>query len=300
MAAPSSPRPSVIGVPEADADAAADREFGPGPGGPGPDPGPAQEAGIEPSASSAAWPPGPDYLPSVVPHDRLAGCAAAHRRLLDLVERVDDDVLRRPSGLPGWTVAHLLTHLARNAESHSGMVEAATGGDVRDQYPGGQEQRDRDIAAGRDLPAATVRAEVAAAVARLERAWDAVHVDAWRTGFGRVSTYGVTTLADLVFLRWRETEIHLVDLALADLGGPGWADLSPAYVEVEWAWTVRGLPSRLPPEVTVLLAPGDRPSTAVGRGEELVVVDVPTIPALAWLTGRDPGRPDWPELGPWT
>ncbi|WP_261567473.1 maleylpyruvate isomerase family mycothiol-dependent enzyme [Frankia gtarii] len=297
MAAPPSSRPSVLGVPEADADASADREFGAAFG--GPDPGPAQETALEPSASPGAWSAGADYRPSVVPHDRMAGCAAAHRRLLELVERVDDDVLRRPSGLPGWTVAHLLTHLARNAESHSGMVEAATGGDVRDQYPGGQDQRDRDIAAGRDLPAATVRAEVAAAVTRLERAWDAVHVDVWRTGFGRVSTYGVTTLADLVFLRWRETEIHLVDLALTDLGGPGLADLSSAYVEVEWAWTVRGLPSRLPAEVTVLLAPGDRPSTAVGRGKELVVVDAPTIPALAWLIGRDPGRPDWPALGPW-
>ncbi|WP_041939993.1 MULTISPECIES: maleylpyruvate isomerase family mycothiol-dependent enzyme [Frankia] len=299
MAAPSSSRPAGVGVPPADDAAAADPEFGPVLGGVGPDPGPAQESGIEPSASSGAWSAGPDYRPSVVPHDRLAGCAAAHRRLLDLVERVDDEVLRRPSGLPGWTVAHLLTHLARNAEGHSGMVEAAAGGDVRDQYPGGQEQRDGDIAAGRDLPATTVRAEVAAAVARLERAWDAVHVDVWRTGFGRVSTYGVTTLADLVFLRWRETEIHLVDLALTDLGGPSWADLSPAYVEVEWAWAVRGLPARLPPEVTVLLAPGDRPSTAVGRGDTLVVVDAPTTAALAWLTGREPGRPEWPALGPW-
>ncbi len=264
---------------------------------------PAQETGLE-SAGSAATPgrvlSGSGYLPSVIPHDLLAGVAAAHRRLLDLVGGVHDDVLRRSCGLPGWSVAHLLTHLARNADSHRGMFEAACRGEVRKQYPGGQQQRDDDIAAGQDVTAAAARAELTDAVAGLERAWDATPVEAWRTGRGWVSSYGDTALADLVFLRWREVEIHLVDLDLGDLSGPCWADLGRAYVEVEWAWTVRGLPARVPADVTLLLAPGDRPSTAVGRGDQLVVVDVPTLPALAWLTGREPGAPGWPDLGPWS
>ncbi|MCK9893259.1 maleylpyruvate isomerase N-terminal domain-containing protein [Frankia sp. AgB32] len=264
---------------------------------------PAQETGLE-SADAAATPghvlSGSGYLPSVIPHDLLAGVVAAHRRLLDLAGGLHDDVLRRPSGLPGWSVAHLLTHLARNADGHRGMVEAASCGEVRKQYPGGQQQRDDDIAAGQDVTVEAARAELTEAVASLERAWDAAHVDAWRTGRGWVSSYGDTSLADLVFLRWREVEIHLVDLDLADLGGPSWTDLGRAYVEVEWAWTVRGLPARLPADVTLLLAPGDRPSTAVGRGDRLVVVDLPTLPALAWLTGREPGAPTWPDLGPWS
>ncbi|SNQ50535.1 conserved hypothetical protein [Frankia canadensis] len=282
MAAPSSSRP-IIGPAD-------------------PDAGPAQEAGIESAvaAASGSGLPSSGYLPSVIPHDLLAGCAAAHRRLLDLVDRVDDEVLRRPCALPGWSVAHLLTHLARNAEAHAGMVEGASAGEVVDMYPGGARQRADDIAAGERVEAATARAELAAAIARLERAWDATHVDVWRSGAGRVSSYGVTTLADLVFLRWREVEIHLVDLDLADLGGPRWADLTPAYVDVEWERTIRGLPDRVPPEVTLLLTPGDRPSHAAGRrGERIVVVDDATLPALAWLTGRVPGRDGWPELTPW-
>lgn len=252
-------------------------------------------------AASQRGPSGPDYLPSLIPHDLLAGVVAAHRRLLDLVATVDDDILRRPSALPGWSVAHLLTHLARNADSHSGMVEAAAAGEVRPQYPGGQRQRNDDIDAGRDVPAQTARADIATAVARLEQAWDAVPVDAWRTGRGWIQAYGATTLADLVFLRWREVEIHLVDLALADVaGGPRWADLTAAYVDVEWARTVGVLPERLPSDLTVLLAPGDRPSTAVGRGDTVIVIDAPTLPTLAWLTGREPGAPDWPELTAWS
>jgi maleylpyruvate isomerase len=282
MAAPTSSSPAVVSDPDSE---------------------PAQEAGIASAVASASGSglPTSGYLPSVIPHDRLGGCVAAHRRLLDLVARVDDDVLRRPCALPGWSVAHLLTHLARNAEAHAGMVEAASDGQIADMYPGGQRQRNDDIAAGERIDAATARADLAAAVARLEAAWDATHVDVWRFGAGRVLAYGVTTLADLVFLRWREAEIHTVDLDLADRDGPRWADLDPAYVDVEWEWTVRGLPDRVPPEVTLLLAPGDRPSHSVGRrGERLVVVDDATLPTLAWLTGRVPGRDGWPTLGPWS
>ncbi|CAO5193422.1 maleylpyruvate isomerase [Frankia sp. AiPs1] len=265
-----------------------------------PDSGPVQESGVA-AALAAAGPVsvGSDYRPSTIPHDLLAGVTAAHGRLADVLAGVDDDTLRRPSELPGWSVAHLLTHIARNAEAHLGMVQAASVGEVRDMYPGGQAQRDGDIEAGRDVPAATARAAITDAMARLEQAWDAVPVDVWRTGLGRVIAYGPTSLADLVFLRWREAEIHLVDLGLADHDGPRWADLDAAYVDVEWAWTVRGLSERVPPEYTVLLAPGDRPSTAAGRGDRLVVVDVPALDALAWLTGRQPGADGWPPLGPW-
>ncbi|SQD99263.1 conserved hypothetical protein [Parafrankia sp. Ea1.12] len=244
--------------------------------------------------------PGPEYTPSAVPLDILLGCARSHARLLEAVARVDDTTARRPSLLPGWTVGHLVTHLARNADSHTGMFGAAAEGRVVAQYPGGLTQRDGGIEAGAYQPADLLLADLAGAVARLERAWDGTHVDVWRGGLGLTAARGATSVADLVFLRWREAEIHLVDLALTDRGGPEWDDLSPAYVEAEWAWSTRLLPERLPAEVTVLLTPGDRPSRAVGRGPQVVRVDVPTLPALRWLTGRDAGDPAWPPLGPWT
>lgn len=255
--------------------------------------------------AASSTPPGPEYTPSAVPLNILLGCARSHARLLDVVARVGDTTARRPSLLPGWTVGHLITHLARNADSHTGMFEAAAEGRAAAQYPGGLAQRDGGIEAGAHRPADLLLADLAGAVGRLERAWDATHVDIWRGGVGLTAARGATSLADLVFLRWREAEVHLVDLGLsdlelADLGGAGWNDLSPAYVEAEWAWSTRLLPERLPAEVTVQLTPGDRPSRAVGRGPRLVRVDAPTLPALRWLTGRDAGDPTWPQLGPWS
>ena len=73
----------------------------------------------------------------------VEGCAAAQAALLDDIADLSDDVARRPSRLPGWTVGHVLTHIARNADSLVWRLEGAARGELRDQYPGGLEQRSR-------------------------------------------------------------------------------------------------------------------------------------------------------------
>ncbi|OHV44494.1 maleylpyruvate isomerase [Pseudofrankia sp. BMG5.36] len=229
-----------------------------------------------------------------MPHDLLAGASTGHRRLLALASAAEDQVIARPSLLSGWTVGHVLSHLAQGADTHTRLFEAAAAGLGLDLDP----DVDLDVAAGR--PAAVIRDDLARAIAALERAWDRTHVDVWRTGIvhhGRAPT----SLTDLVFARWREVEVHLVDLGLIDKGGPGWADLPAAYVDAEWAWSAARLSERLPPEVTVLLAPGDRPSRAFGRGPRMVTVRASTPETLRWLLGRLPTAAtptDWPPLAP--
>jgi maleylpyruvate isomerase len=67
----------------------------------------------------------------------IVGCTDAHRHLERRLESIDHAILRRASRLPGWTVAHVLTHLARNAESHVRMLGAASEGRSVEQYAGG-------------------------------------------------------------------------------------------------------------------------------------------------------------------
>jgi len=253
-------------------------------------------------------PAGTGYLPSPVPHDLLAGVYGAHRRLLGLAAAVDDETLSRPSLLPGWTIGHVLTHLADGARTQADLVDTAaessatTRATAAEPVPARLNGRSA-AAAG---PPEAIRDDLATAIARLERSWDQTHVDVWRTGYG--FTAGTdrrgepVTLADLVFLRWREVEIHGIDLGLTDRGGPGWADLPAPYVDAEWAWTTARLAVRLPPGVSVLLAPGDRPSRAFGVGSRPAVISAPTVETLRWLLGRLPGPAaprEWPALRPW-
>lgn len=205
----------------------------------------------------------------------------SHGRLARTLEALTDADARRPSLLPGWTVGHVLTHVARNADSLVRLLEGAARGQVADQYPGGNEQRAAEIEAGAGRTAGELAADVRTSAARLEDAWDATTDDAWRTGRGRVSS-GIWPLADLPFRRWREVEVHHVDLGLAY----GFADWPDAYVDAELGRTLAELPGRLPPGTDVeLVAPKD----AVERRR-----------FLAWLVGRgDPPGPGFPALGPW-
>lgn len=200
--------------------------------------------------------------------DDVAVAVAAHARLLDAVKGLANPDVRRPSQLPGWTIGHLVTHLARNADGLRGIFEAAADGRVEAQYPGGPEQRDGDIEAGAQRPAKTLRQDLADAQDRLESAWAATTDEVWVTGRGLTAAAGELAVAELPFRRLREVEVHHVDLGL----GYEPTDWPAAFVDGELQRGLARLDGRLGAD--------DR------------------APLAAWLLGR--GTPEaWPELGPW-
>jgi maleylpyruvate isomerase len=196
----------------------------------------------------------------------VQGCRDAHARLLATLDGLDDATARRPSRLPDWTVGHVVTHLARNADSHVRMLDGASAGEITDQYQGGLEGRAADIAAGADRPAAELVADLGAAIDRLDAAFDKATPEVWAHGVGRMSSGELCPCADLPFRRWREVEIHRADLGL----GPGPADWPDDYVALELPRALANLPDRLP-----------------GADRKRL---------LAWLLGRADAPP---ELPPW-
>ena len=196
----------------------------------------------------------------------LAGCRVAHVRLLDSLATVDDAIVAGPSRLPTWTVGHVLTHLARQADSHVRMLEGAAGGDIVDQYEGGPEGRAGEIEVGARRPADEQVADVAASIARLEATWDNTSDEVWARGFARTTRGELVVCADLPFRRWREVEVHHADLGL-DVGPESW---SAPFVDSELPRSLAGLPARMPLD--------DRRAL------------------LAWLMGRAPTPP---ALPPW-
>jgi maleylpyruvate isomerase len=206
----------------------------------------------------------------------LGRVAEAQQRFDAAIKHLDDDDVQRRSRLPGWTVGHVLAHVARNADSHRRRADGAVRGEVVEQYAGGYAGRAAEIDAGAGRPAAELTADVRTSGEQLGVSLAAVPATAW--SHPTIDVGGnERPLDDLVPRRWQELEIHLVDL---DVGVThrDWPDEFVAF----WLPRVR-------PTVARRLAPGlaaPEPGTIDERDE------------LAWIYGRLT-RPDLPELAPW-
>lgn len=170
------------------------------------------------------------------PDEDLAGVAAAFARLTEATATMTDADARGPSGLPGWTRGHVLTHLARNADGQRRMVEGALRDEVLDQYPGGNGQRAADIEAGADRPIDVLRADVLASQAALDAAWSRVDGEVW----GRLTNAraGARPLRDGALARRREISVHLVDLDV----GVDRSGLPAGYLERDAPWLAQFRP----------------------------------------------------------
>ncbi len=189
----------------------------------------------------------------------------AHHRLgLTLATLADDQVLQ-PSHLPNWTVGHVLTHIARNAEALSRMLTAAAKGEVGLMYPDGPDGRNADIQAGAGRSAAEIVADVAATSAELDAQFAGLPDTAWQ-GKGQ-SVRGEVDIADLPFWRLREVEVHHTD---ADLG-PSWRDWPDSFVRADLSRMTMLWASRQPMGLTEL------PAAALAVDDHH---------RLAWLLGR--------------
>ena len=195
----------------------------------------------------------------------LAGAVESHRGLMAMLDELGEAVdPARPSLLPGWTVGHVLTHLARNADSMTRVLVAADRGDVVDRYAGGDAGRDAEIEAGWRRPAAELVADVRHSSERLEQQW--VRQERWN-GRSREAGGREIPITDLPFMRWREVEVHRADLGL----GFEPADWPAEYVRedlvrMEMRWNAR------------------RPMGLTGLPDE--ALRAPPHVRLAWLLGR--------------
>jgi maleylpyruvate isomerase len=215
--------------------------------------------------------------------------ADASARVVRTVDGFHGDDWSAPSLLPGWTRAHVVAHLALNAE---GMTRALRGvvADEDDEGPrtmyDSDERRATDIAELAAVDASEIRAHLLGGVTILHEALKAIPDDEWETRVERTPGGRTMRAGALPGMRWRELEIHHVDLH-AGYTRAGW---SPAFAE----HLLDAMTKRLHPVQAFEVRPLDSPRTwVVGDGEAEYAVPVVTGPAadLAWwLTGR--AQPD--------
>jgi len=207
--------------------------------------------------------------------------ASTERLLATLEDALTDDAVSEESRLPGWTRGHVVTHIARNADSHRRRLEAAGRGETVEQYEGGLRGREAQIQAGAGRSAAELIADVATSAAALRAVYDTMAGDDWYRSIGEAS--GVERRAgELPAGRWQELEIHHVDLALGYEPDDWPADFVDEVLE---QLTAQG--GRLPDGLAVTLVATDRerPAITVGRGEP-IDVEGTAAQLLAYLLGR--------------
>lgn len=200
-------------------------------------------------------------------NDHVAGCSAAHQKLLGALENLSDEQSREDSLLPNWSRGHVLTHLARNADSHVNLLQSAVRGEVGLQYPSA-EKRNSDIESGSSRSASELILDMRLSIYGLEAAWAGANEKAW-SGEGRNLSGRVIEMSSLVFLRWREVEFHHADLNL----GFDYDDLTPLFVRLELDQQIMLWRSRKPmgmtelPDIAKKLSPSQRLAWLMGRVE---------------------------------
>lgn len=197
----------------------------------------------------------------------VAGAADSHQRLLATLDAALADGcldVSGPSRLPGWTVGHVLTHVARNADSMTRVLRGGAGGAPVDRYVGGAAGRDAEIAAGYARPAGEQVDDVRRTIWRLEQTWSDPAVWAGRS---REPSGFELAAVDLPGLRRREVEVHGVDLGI----GVEPTDWPEEFVRLELRVMEMRWNARRPMGMTGL------PPAALAA---------PPAERLAWLYGR--------------
>ena len=174
---------------------------------------------------------------------QVEGLAASHQLLLERLGGLTDDMVARPSLLPEWTVGHVLAHIAHQGDSVTRLFLAAEEGEIADQYEGGFAARVAAINETASRTAAEHVSDVRRSIYALEGAIASAR-QGWYGSARMVSGIEVR-VTDLPMRRWREVEVHMGDLGLAELGCVGPESWSLDYVRHDLSvmtmqWKSRG------------------------------------------------------------
>jgi maleylpyruvate isomerase len=205
----------------------------------------------------------------------LTDVDTATEALIRTASDLDPAAVGQPSLLPGWTVGHVLTHVARNADALTRLLTGARTGTPTEAYAPGQ--RAEEIEAGAGRPLREQIADIRESHERFADAGAAMPAEAWTV---RLEFIGMPA-AGLPWTRLREVEVHHVDLGLTYTP----ADWSDAFALRLLKELVAGFDS--PP--MVLRPFGIEHALTIGDADGAPVVGGPTKSIAAWLAGRGDG-----------
>jgi len=223
----------------------------------------------------------------------VAALADATNRLVRTVDAMTDEQYAEPSLLPDWTRAHVVAHLALNAEGLGGALHGMNIGEPAPMYRS-NEARDADIAEVAALPPTKLRDRLLSSAGMFADAVAHVSEEGWEDEIERVPGGMHFTVASIPARRRTEVEIHHADLGLAYSSDDWPGDFCAALIPV--------MAARLQDRdegFTVVATDLNRSWDVAGGGPEVRG----TGGDLGWwLSGRggeDRLSGDVPEIGEW-
>jgi maleylpyruvate isomerase len=198
--------------------------------------------------------------------------------LLRTAEDLDPASIGAPSRLPGWTVGHVLSHIARNADGQTNLLTWARTGVETPMYAS-PEAREAGIEEGATRPLREQIEDIRAAHERFADAGAAMPAEAWTVLLPATGS----SAAAVPWSRLREVEVHHVDLGDRYTA----ADWSDAFALRLLREIVTGPTGDWP---ALILRPWgtDHPMT-IGNAADAPVIGGPTKSLAAWLAGRADG-----------
>ena len=201
--------------------------------------------------------------------------AATQRLLGDTIAISDIDWLG-PTALPGWTRAHVATHLARNADVLRRYVTR-----LASQPELERDDLVQDLEAGSRRSPLEIQIDLDTSSGLLNDAFDHVTPEKWETPL-RGSLDGLTA-SDLPFLRLNEVVLHHVDLDCGFVFG----DIDPDVADLLLAWNIfRRRDLVKGPAIALTTSRGRVLRAGSGPGVSEISGSDPNL--LGWLTGRLP------------
>ncbi len=210
----------------------------------------------------------------------LRRIATATQALLRHTLDLEEAAWHAPSKLPGWSRAHVATHVARNADALRRVIAAARLGDPDPLYPS-PAAKFNDIERGAERTGLELHVDLDTAAGELANLCE--RVEDWLVPVRLLG--GEFPLSVVVLVRLHELTLHHIDLDT----GFTWedVDLVPARWMLEWMiLLLRDDPSL--PAVDIVSDAGV--TASLGEAGERRTVTGPDAALWAWLTGRASGE----------
>jgi maleylpyruvate isomerase len=190
---------------------------------------------------------------------------------------LSDDEWQSPSALPGWTRAHIASHLAQGAQSLTAVAERLAAGESGLEWP--VNAPDNDLESESRRRAVLLQVALDTSAGRFLETLDRLDEAAWRAEL--VTPAGPVPALALTYARLNEVVLHHLDLRL----GLALADLDPQAVAWLLAWNAwrRDRDMR---HLSLHLLSDEGVDLTIGSGAQVFDIRGASASLLGWLTGR--------------